>query len=294
MNAVVGISPDQADKKFVIGDSAKIQILIDEKVGENSDVWSFTQNTNGKRWISLGGFVVDTETLKVLPADGKITKLEFRAIVHAKGVADLGNTSIKHNASGKEFPLSGKILTDVTAYKEEVKEVPWTLPTIPVGGWNTPVIIALVLILLAAIFALIRYLLRKYNINPLARTLTPKEKALQDLEALQFYAKKKTTLKLDDWKKFSFELASILRKFSDQNFNIESAELTDREFLDVLRTHAKGQHHVSSVASILSLIDEVRYGTKELDAPLVPSLIQSAKRYVTDSYIAPLKEDNKK
>lgn len=282
MSVVVGLSPQQVVKKFTIGDVVTLQVLIDEKIGAPGDSWTFV---GSGKWIPAGSFSVDATSVKSLPADGQLTKLEFRAVVHSKGNAEISGLTIKHGNTEREFPLSGQVLQEVSLYKEGAAQVPWILPTLPVGGWNYFAIGVVALILIVAIFALIRLLLRRAGINPLARKLDPRETALQALETLQSYARRKEKLNLDEWKKFSFELASVLRRYSDANFGIESLDLTDREFLDELRSHPKGKTYAESVAGILGLIDEVRYGTKELEPPLVPSLISSAKKYVSSSFI---------
>jgi hypothetical protein len=292
MKAVVGLAKTNAENSFSVGDIVELQILIDKKIGEASDEWKFQNKTS--RWFSSGGFSIDSASLKLMPSEATLTKLEFKAIIHNRGSASLEDLSIIHVASGKEFPLSGQILQNVAAYKENEEAPPWILPTIPIGGWNYWTVSLAVIFLLVVIFFTLRVLLKKLGLQKIGPALTPKEKALKDLDALYFFAKKKNTLSLDDWKKFSFELASILRKYSDKNFEIKSIDLTDREFLAEISAHPKGKRHTPAVANILSTIDEVRYGTKELEVILIPSLIQSAKKYVEDSYIAPIKIEAKK
>lgn len=286
MSIVVGLPPELAEKEFAIGDSVRIQILIDEKIGSSADKWTFVSE-EGKRWLPSGGFAVDTASLKALDADSTLTKLEFKAIVHSKNSPSIGPLNVRHLESGREFPLQGQILGKVNLYKQAEQQIPWTLPVLPIGGWNTALLIVCGILLLSALFIGIRYALRRAGLRLTAPPLDARTRTIRALDELLSFAKKKNNLRLEDWKKFSFELAGHLRRFSDENFGLESSDLTDREFLDELRRHPKGRHHVEAVASILNRIEEVRYGTRELEIALIPSLVQSAKTYVERSYVAP-------
>lgn len=291
MSAIVGLPPNLAEKEFAVGDSVQIQVLMDEKIGSASDAWTFVVD-GGKRWVGSGGFAIDTASLKALEADGTLTKLEFRAIVHTKDVASVGPLTIRHTASGKEVTFSGQVLGKVNLYKQTQAQVPWTMPVMPIGGWNTLLLVLCGVLLLTGVFFGVRYLLRRAGLR-LGPEIDGKTRAIRSLDELQSFAKKKAGLRLEDWKKFSYELAGILRRFSDENFRIQSADLTDREFLQELRRHPRGQNHADAVAQILSRIEEVRYGTRELEANLVPSLVQAAKTYVERSYLPPPEEKGK-
>lgn len=292
MNAVVSLAPGQADKKLTVGEETTVQVLIDEKIGAVADKWTLPK-AGEKRWLQSGGIAADAGSLKGLPTDGAFTKLEFRAIVTGKGEIGVGEMTVRHEPSGREFSLSGQLSQGAGLYKEGAEQVPWTLPTLPIGGWNYWAIGGLAFLSLIVAFFAIRFALNRAGLNPLAHVPDPKEKALQDLEALRQYGKKKGEIKLEDWKKFSFELAGILRRYSDANFGIASLDLTDREFLSELGRNARGAKFVKPVAAILSLIDEVRYGTKELEQSLVPTLIDSASAYVKESFHVPPKEEGK-
>ncbi len=283
MSAIVGLAPSQADRKFSVGDQITLQVLIDERLGGADDKWTVL-NANGKRWMVSGGVVIDTASLRSIPTDGAFTRLELLGVVHARGNVSLGTLTVKHEQSGREFPLSGQLIQDAVLYKEGAK-APWSFPLIPVGGWNYWILGGIALFLLVSAALILRYALKKVGINPLGRELDPKEKALKELLSLQHFARRKGNLRQEEWKKFSFELAAILRRYSDANFGIESLELTDREFLTELAQHKRGSKFVKDVESVLSRIDEVRYGTKELEVQLVPALLETAKKYVNDSYL---------
>jgi hypothetical protein len=94
-------------------------------------------------------------------------------------------------------------------------------------------------------------------------------------------------MKQEEWKKFSFELAGIVRKYSDENFHIDSSDMTDREFLAELRLQSKARSHVDSLARVLSTIDEVRYGKKALEVTHVPDLLLETRKFVENTFQGP-------
>jgi hypothetical protein len=111
-----------------------------------------------------------------------------------------------------------------------------------------------------------------------------RSRTIAALQNLQKYSRGKGPLKQEEWKKFSFELAGIMRKYCDENFHFDSSDLTDREFLRELRFHATNEQAVDSLAKILSTIDEVRYGKKELDLQVIPQLLLESRKFVDQTF----------
>lgn len=297
MIVTVGLFPEDAQKKFEIGDILRVQVLIDEKIGENNDAWKFSSDIKEK-WFISSGLVVNRDSLKLVTLDNNLTKLEFSAMVHASGQVDVGPVNIIHSPSGKEFLVKGEVIHEVTIQQQPEgaqKENPaegWLLPALDFGHWNTALVI-LTSLLTIAIFV---YLLKKiYERIPfLNRKLSHKEKALRALNSLQGFARRKRALMLDDWKKFSFELANILRNYNDENLKIDSKDLTDREMLAELDRHNMTSDNQRLIAHILSTITEVRYGRKELSIDLVPSLLLDAQKFVEKSFVDPNQGKKKK
>ena len=104
----------------------------------------------------------------------------------------------------------------------------------------------------------------------------------------------KQPLPLEEWKKFSFELAGVLRRYSDENFKMDSGDMTDREFLHELGTHSGAAPYVHLLATILGTITEVRYGRKALDASLIPGLLLDSKKFVESTTTQVSEEEAKK
>ena len=143
------------------------------------------------------------------------------------------------------------------------------------------------MLLLAAIlgaigFGVFRYLSKKNKKS--VKILNPKEKALQSLEQLQKFAKSGSGLKLEDWKIFSYQLVGCIRNYTDENFNLDSKEKTDTEFLQTIRYIHGAKNYENDLSTILKTLDEVRYGKKTLESGLVPDLLSQAKNYVQSSF----------
>lgn len=273
-----------ANNASKIGDFTKIVVSIDEQIGAPGDEWKIS-SANSK-WVISGNLVLDASSVKAVPADGSFTRLEIEGLIHSAGDAVIGPISFVHIPSSKEISLSETSLADlkVAAPQQQQKEPHWYLPPVAFGGWNIFLVTLCGFVLLAAItFAIYQIMIRLRGSFTLK--LNHKERALRTLEQLQAYGKPGRTLGQEDWKKFSFELAGVLRKYTDANFEFNSSDMTDREFLYELSRKENAKTHVEILRSTLSTIDEVRYGKKALETALVPGLIVDSKRYIESSFI---------
>jgi len=285
MNIIVSLAPDFLAKKPEIGEVVKIQIFFDQKIGGEGDGWEIVSEATAA-WIPAGGVTASVASVRALPTDSNATKLEFEAMVHQPGPLIVGPFLLRNQVSKEEVEVPATMIagTEIVASTKPAEEPPWLQAPIRFGDWDWITISALLvaLIALGAIagrFAWIRLRER------LTRHLTHTELALNALANLQKYARSKKPLQLEEWKKFSFELAGILRKYSDENFKVDSRDMTDREFLHSLKLQAKAAPWVNLISGILATITEVRYGRKELDTSVVPGLLLDARKFVESTSI---------
>jgi hypothetical protein len=152
---------------------------------------------------------------------------------------------------------------------------------VPFGGWNYLLLVLLGLILAAGLGLLARKILRRAAQK---RKKNHRDRALAELQSLQKFARSGKGMQQEEWKKFSFALAGVVRKYSDENFRMDSSDMTDREFLAALGQQPRARGQVDSVKSVLGTINEVRYGKKALDATVVPSLLLEARKFVETTY----------
>lgn len=291
MNAVVTLAPGQDAQKTGIGEIIRLQVFIDQKIGAAGDGWELVSDT-GASWVPAGSVTASAASVKLVPSDGNSTKLELDAMVHGQGALVVGPFTLRDQVTKDEVPVQASQVAGVQvteAAKQQPNEPDWVLGGSPFGAWDWLVIaciLAIVLVLggLAASFGLRR--LREH----LTRNLTNTERALHALANMQRYARSKKPLQLDEWKKFSFELAGILRKYSDENFRIDSRDMTDREFLHELRARQSAAPFLNLIGGILATITEVRYGRKELDASVVPGLLLDARKFVESTSVEQKKE----
>jgi hypothetical protein len=217
----------------------------------------------------------------VLPSEADTTKLALEGMVHQPGPLSTGELTLIHVPTAQEIKIEASSLSVTAPAAQQQTEAPWTLPTVAIGGWNYTLIGILALIFLALLTAgalrLYRRFVKKHQKNH-------KEKAISALNGLQKYARSRKGLQQEEWKRFSFELAGILRRFSDENFHIDTSDMTDREFLAELRLQPRARSQVDSLAGLLSMIDEVRYGKKHLEVTLVPGLLLEAKKFVETTF----------
>lgn len=293
MNAAITLAPAPARPTFAVGDILKAHIFIDEKIGNPGDGWELVSES-ASAWISAGAVTASAASLRAISAEGNATKLEFEAMIHQPGPLVIGPLRIRNQVSKEEIDIPASQIsgTETGASAKAPEDLPWLLPSMGFGGWNWPLIAGLLLVIAILGFFIGRKAWQRLR-EHLTRKLTYTERALHALANLQKYARAKNTPQLEEWKKFSFELAGILRKFSDENFRMDSRDMTDREFLHELRLHNAAAPYVNLIGGILATITEVRYGRKELDSSVVPGLLMDSRKFVESTSVEP-KEGNER
>ncbi|MGZ3713338.1 MAG: hypothetical protein ACXVBE_16355 [Bdellovibrionota bacterium] len=291
MNGAIVLSAESAQKPLEVGSLATFEILVDGKVTDANKGWSVTPPPTGG-WFPSGSFLISASSLREIAADGTNTKLSIEGIVRQGGELRTAPFRLQHTGDNASVDVG-----EATVSKSNVKPVeqpkdapPWLLPATSLGGWNIWLISILGIILLFAIGYGVRALVQRLALRNIAKW-NHRDRALRDLQGLEKYVKAKDH-EQDHWKKFSFDLAGILKKYSDENFEMDSRDMTDREFITELKFHQKGRSQADLIAHILSTITEVRYGTKTLESQMMPSLLDEAKRYVNGTFID--KEGEKK
>lgn len=291
---VVTLAPEFSGKKLEVGDIVKAHIFVDHKLGSAGDGWEIAA-VNGEAWVPAGGMTISAASVRPLPSDGNTMKFEIEGMVHQGGPLWVGPIVLRNQVTKDELEVPQMKVTE-DAISEGMKppeEPPWVLGGSPFGAWDWLLIAAILALLLVAGGFAARNGLRRLR-EHLTRNLTHTERALHALANLQKYARSKKPLQLDEWKKFSFELAGILRKYSDENFRMDSRDMTDREFLHELRARQNAAAFVSLIGGILATITEVRYGRKELDTSVVPGLLLDARKFVESTSVEPRQQQEAK
>ena len=292
MTGTASLAPEFRQNSPVLGDLVKIEVLIDGKL--EAKQWKIRGD---KAWITSGSLTLDANHITALPSEGDTTKLSLNGLVVEPGmlkvmpftlVADGGDAANQEQEVGV-----ADLGVTVAAPQKEQKELPWILPPVPFGGWNYYLIGGIALVILLVVGFLVRKALLRFT-RKFTRKLTYQEEAMASLAELQRFSRTKQGIKGPEWKRFSFSLASTLRRYSDQNYGISSLDLTDREFIARLREKPEAQSRVPALAKILETIDAVRYGQRELDSAVVPELLGEAEKFVKESYIAPAEDKKKK
>ena len=293
MTAVVTLAPGEGGRKPEVGDIVKFQVFIDQRVGAAGDGWEIASE-NGAAWVPAGSVTASAASVRAVPSDGNSTKVEIEALVHQPGPLIVGPFTLRNQVTKEELevPANQILGTEISATATPPKEPPWVMGGTPFGAWDWLRIAILLAVLLAIGALAVRYGLRRLR-EHLTRNLTDTERALNALANLQKYARSKKPLQLDEWKKFSFELAGILRRYSDSNFRMDSRDMTDREFLQEMRSRQHAAPFVNLIGGILATITEVRYGRKELDTSVVPGLLLDARKFVESTSVDPKQEDAK-
>jgi hypothetical protein len=296
MNTVLSLSPESQQSPPQLGDILHIVVFTDEKLGAPGDTWRI-EAPAGATWLPAGSLTLAVDSAKSLPVEGSATKIEISGLAHQPGPLELGpftlrNENTKQVIQVETTKISGTEVAGASpqtapgSQAQAKEELPWLLPPVAFGGWNWPLLVFLALALLGGLGFGLRKLIQKFP-GHLRRKLSHTELALNGIANLQRYGKSKKGLQQEEWKKFSFELADVLRKYSDANWNIDSSDMTDRELLAELRTHATASPHLGQLEQILTTITEVRYGRKELEPSFVPSLLLEARRFVENTTAKP-------
>jgi hypothetical protein len=283
MNVAVTLAPGQTTAKPEVGDVVKLLVFLDEKVGNQGDGWEIDA-PSGTSWLPAGSVTVSVNSVRGQAADGNATKLTVDALVHQPGALTVGPFKLRDQVTKTEIdvPPTAVSNTEIAAGTKPKEEPPWILGPVRFGGWDW-VALGILLAILAALAATLgRWAYRRLQAH-LSRNLTNTERALGALTNLQKYMRSKKALPQEEWKKFSFELAGVLRRYSDVNFRMNTVDMTDREFLHELGAHPGAAPHVHLLAQILGTITEVRYGKKALDASLIPGLLLDSRKFVENT-----------
>ncbi|MGE3261122.1 MAG: hypothetical protein AB7K68_05040 [Bacteriovoracia bacterium] len=291
MNGVVVLSAESSQKPLEVGNLVTLEIAVDGKVNRATEGWSIEPAPAGD-WFPSGSFLLSGNSLKVLSTDGALTKISIEAIVRSPGELRTAPFKLKHTDDQVTVEVAESLVSKNGAKAIQLSETapPWLLPAVSLGGWNIWLISLLGALTLVGLGFLIRYILQRLAERSIAKW-NHRDRALRELQNLEKYVRAKSN-EQDHWKKFSFDLAGILRKYSDENFHMDSRDMTDREFIAELRFHPKGKAQTDLIAHILSTITEVRYGTKTLESQMMPSLLLEGKKYVEGTYTP--KEEAKK
>ena len=206
----------------------------------------------------------------------------------------MGPFTLRNQVTKEEYEVPFTVISESSAEAgtQPKEEPPWIHGAVSFGGWDWVSLGVLMAALLAVLLVSGRIAWKRLQ-KHLSRNFTYTERALHDLANLQKYMRSQKPLPLEEWKKFSFELAGILRKYSDRNFQLNSVDMTDREFLEELHGHREATSQVRLLADILGTITEVRYGRKALDASVIPGLLLDSKKFV-ESTSREKKEESRK
>lgn len=285
MNGVVVLSKESAQKPLAVGSLVTLELAVEEKIGQTGDEWQVLEPAGVTDWFPSGAFLLSAKSIRVLPNDGMLTKLSVEGVVRLPGAMKTARFRLKHVNSATEVDVSESTASEEMAKSLEKSEPPppWLLPPAAIGGWNLWLLGFLGILLLIGLGYLVRYVLYRLALRSQAKW-NHRDRAVRALQNLEKISRGKNQGQ-EQWKKFSFELAGILRKYSDENFHMDSRDMTDREFLAELRFHPKGTEFADLISHILSTITEVRYGTKVLESEMMPSLLKEARAYVDGTFV---------
>ena len=297
MSGVVNLAPELRGKNFEIGALVKLEVMLEGQHGVADEKWKVV-TPPGLNFVSTGSLSVASTPVEVLPSEGNTTKLSLTAVVTQPGPVAVGTFFVQRE-NGEAIEVSGGSLeAQVDApppprggQEQEDKPV-WILPPVAFGGWNTLLLAVIFALILAALGAFGYWIWRRIQRSRLVKR-DHREEALAALQDLQKYSRSKAGIQQEEWKKFSFELAGTLRRYADRNFGVQSFDRTDRELLSELRGNTRAARHVPTLAKILETIDAVRYGRQELNVSVVGELLLDSRRFIKDSFVAPLEEGKK-
>lgn len=278
MKGFLALSEEFRGKNLQVGDLVRLELLVEETL----EAKTLASSDPNKIWIDSGSFTLELSKWTKLPSDTG-TKYTGTALISKPGKLATEAFVLLDPVANQEIQVEGQDFNQEIANPIQGEEKPlWILPPLPFGSWNQMAIgFALLMALLtlgAIIWAVLKRKSKKTKKNH-------REIALKGLHELQKQGKWKHGMQQAEWKKFSFSLASLLRKYLEENFKSDFSDLTDRELLSELRLRPKAKGNIEILTNILSTIDEVRYGKKDLDSTLVPGLLGEASKYIEAVYI---------
>ena len=278
MKGFLSLGEEYRGKNLQLGDLVRLELLLEEKLEANS----LAPTDPNVKWIDSGSFTLDLGKWTKVASDSG-TKYSIAALVSKPGKLHTEAFLLLDPIGQGEISVEGADFSLEIASPIKGEEKPqWVLPPLPFGSWDYVSISLFLLLLLSLLGMGVWFFFRKKNSK---KKKNHRDVALKGLQDLQKQGKWKQGIQQAEWKKFSFSLAGILRKYLEENFQSDFADLTDRELLMELRLRPKSKGTIETLTNILSTIDEVRYGKKDLDSTLVPGLLGEASKYIEAVYI---------
>lgn len=257
---------------------------IEKSGGEHT--WEFVPEST-KRWLELGPLLVDRESLKGLPSDSAtVAKLSFSAIPSEAGNLSIPAFSVRKVGGTFAYKIEPSLTVQISSVltKEEHGKPAWTLGLMDFGGYNLFALAILVLLAIVVLYFLTQKIYVYWKKRKKTKVLNAKEEALLALEELRGLAKNKIT-SLQQWKVFAYKLVEILKTYCEKNYLFQTYDLTDRELIQQLHSYVTQREEAKKLEAILQELDQVRYGTKDLDITASPRLLIDAKNFVEKNYI---------
>ncbi len=263
-----------------------VELSSEEKSSTAETKWEFVPES-AKKWEAIGSLLVNRNSLQTLPSDAaNIAKLQFTAIIAEAGNLTIPPFSVRKVGGTFAYKIEPdlKLQSSSILTKDEHGKPQWTLGLLDFGGYNLLTLTVLVLLLLAGLYFIGQKIYSLWRAKKKAKTLNAKEEALLALEELQGLVKKKIT-NLQQWKIFAYKLAGLLKNFCEKNYLFQTFDLTDRELIQQLQSYVAQKEDVRKIEAILQELDQVRYGTKDLDSTAAPRLLIEAKNFVEKNFI---------
>jgi len=278
MKGFLALSENFRGKSLQVGDLVRLELLIEESLESQT----LAPSDPNAAWIDSGSFTIELSKWTRTPSDSG-TKYVGTALINKPGKLTSEAFVLLDPATNKEIQIEGQDFSQEIANPIQGEEKPqWILPPLPFGSWNYITIGLAILIALSLLAFLVWAVLKKRSGKA---KKNHREIAMKALQELQKQGKWKQGMQQAEWKRFSFSLASLLRKFLEENYQADFSDLTDRELISELRLRPKAKGNIEILTYILSTIDEVRYGKKDLDSTLVPGLLGEASKYIEVVYI---------
>ena len=267
-------SPDN----IKVGDTVWFEIVVLEPE-EQGATWTISTDSN-ERWLPTGPILIDRYSIG--PSSARLNKVQFKAILIAPKQHQIPPIVIRKEASETSLTSNALSIVGKSNLGPPNKDKPlWLLPPIPTGGYNR-FLIALVIILIFSLTATLLYALFRLitKDRKKSKTIDLYTQILEEIKLLDRNLQQKPKLGEKEWKEFSFGISAIIKRFCSGFTKTNVLDLTDRELLLDLKQKRVHSQHVSDISTILSSINEVRYGTKHLKKEDAYKIVRSTRELV--------------
>ena len=232
-----------------------IKLKIDVLNSDNKDKWALSIDGESE-WVNHGSILVNRYDLE----GDREKSIIFKALILSDSEVFIPPIPIRREASDDIVETNNLVLKSAprTSSNEKPK---WILPLMQYGGWNTSMIV-FVLISGLFILLLIVFYLKKWIFNKNKNlAIDNKAYAMEKLSALMEEVGRKANLNQKEVKGYAYRLINLTKVYLSEIIGQDLLDFTDREVTSFFLKNDAIKSKFLNIEQVFTDTYEVRYGS---------------------------------